>query len=84
MYVIIVLTGQSGASGESDTGDLREAALKVTGRGLGRVTARRGGPPDDWALEVGLDDAVATRTKLGVPLPLPEAPIKNTQANDVI
>ena len=32
----------------------------------------------DWAVEVRLDDAVATRTKLGVQLPPPEAPIKNT------
>ena len=70
-------------------GDLREAALKVTTLGGGGV----GWPPDvvdmtapeeedevvDWAVEVRLDDAVATRTKLGVPLPPPEAPIKNTQ-----
>jgi len=32
----------------------------------------------DWAVEVRLDDAVATRTKLGVPLPPPEAPVAAT------
>ena len=32
----------------------------------------------DWAVEVRLDDAVANRTKLGVQLPPPEAPIKDT------